>query len=339
MRRYAMIFTMAMLLIAGVCGSAGAQTPEELIAIRGAFDAALNAHDLDLMMTYWTDDAVWDVPAVPPVEVGKEAIRTSFHEDLFLGLPDFGTTEGLVLVADNIVVVEHMFTGTHQGEWLGLPATGKSIQVPHMDIYEFEGDKIKKLTTYMDNVGIMVQLGLMPAGELPPLVPSFTLPDPEPTGLSPLEADAELLARFNTLDLFEWMKIFHQDAVARYGSLGMIPMNRDEYAALQELNLLGFPDVQLEVSREVDMGEGWVLSEFVSIGTHTGPYFGIPASGNIVPARWGMLTRYDADGLARETNVYFDNLGILMQIGAIPAPEPSAVSPASWGEIKAKFLK
>ena len=40
--------------------------------------------------------------------------------------------------------------------------------------------------------------------------------------------------------------------------------------ALTELNLLGFPDVQLEVSREVDLGEGWVLSEFVSFGTNTG---------------------------------------------------------------------
>ena len=97
--RYMMIFfAMAMLLVAGAYGSAGAQTPEELIAIRGAFDAALNAHDADQMVTYWTDDIVWDVPSVPPALVGKEAVCADF-EELFQGLPDLYTDEGIILAS------------------------------------------------------------------------------------------------------------------------------------------------------------------------------------------------------------------------------------------------
>jgi len=198
--------------------------------------------------------------------------------------------------------------------------TGMGGPTPHLTIFEYEGKKAKHLTTYFDMITFMVNSGLMEPSELPPLEPSFTPPDPEPMGLSPLQADAETISRFNTHDLSEWIKMFHQDAIFRYGSLGMIPLNRDEVTALMELNLLGFPDVFLDVTRRVDLGDGWVLTEFVSTGTHTGPYFGIPASGNTVPARWGLLTRFDADGLGREMNIYFDNLGILMQIGAVPAP-------------------
>jgi len=295
---------------------------------------AMNAHDMDLWLSYCTDDFVFDYVAAPP-PLNKEETKADF-ELTYLGLPDFHVIPERVLVSGNIVVDEKTFTGTHQGEFLGIPATGNSVQMPVLDIFEYEGNKVKKVTTYLDVVSIMVQLGLMPAGELPPLEPSFTLPDPEPTGLAPLQAQEESMSRWNSGDLALWAKMFRLDADIFYNVLG-IPVNRDAGVALQSIYFVGFPDIQGEIVRMVDMGDGWVLTEAVFTGTHDGPYLGVPATGNPMINRVAWLIQVDADGLTTAFHIYFDNFGVLVQIGAIPPPGATAVSPSTWGQIKATF--
>ena len=183
------LFTIWMIALA-LFGQAFAQEPTELIVIADAYGEALNTHDLDTIMSYWTDDAVYNYAPLPTPFEGKEAVR-AFFGALFVGFPDFATTEGRTLAANNIVVVEHGLDGTHQGEWMGVPPTGNAVSLPHIDIYEFEGDKIKRAASYLDATSVMIQLGVVPTPDMPTLVPSFTLPDAEPTGLSPMEADVE----------------------------------------------------------------------------------------------------------------------------------------------------
>jgi steroid delta-isomerase-like uncharacterized protein len=287
------------------------------------------------MMTHCTDDVIWDVPSVPPVLEGKEAVKADF-EELFQGLPDFATTEGLILLSGNIVVVEHLFIGTHQGLFMDIPATGKSLRVPHMDIYEFEGDKIKKITTYMDNVGIMVQLGLMPAPESIELVPSFELPDPEATGLSPVEASVEKMNHWNARDLAGVAKFMALDDQIFIAPLGAT-INRDAYIASQELGyFVAFSDIQVEILRSIGLGEGWVLHEVVYRGTHDGPYFGIPATGRSIEIRAVLLYHFNEDGIETDVHVYFDNLSVLMQLGVVEPPTTS-VLPTTWGQVKSFF--
>jgi C-1 hydroxylase len=51
--------------------------------------------------------------------------------------------ERVALVADGDRVVNHSrTTGTHTGEFLGVPPTGKRITVDHVEIWRIEGDKI-----------------------------------------------------------------------------------------------------------------------------------------------------------------------------------------------------
>jgi len=51
--------------------------------------------------------------------------------------------ESIALVADGDRVVHHSrITGTHSGEFLGIPATGKRVTVDHVEIWRIEGDKI-----------------------------------------------------------------------------------------------------------------------------------------------------------------------------------------------------
>jgi len=307
-----------------VCTQAIALEPAELIAIRDAADKALNAHDLDLWLSYLTDDAVFDYVPLPTPMNGKEEIK-AFFEGVFVGFPDFGTTEGLILAAENIVVVEHSITGTHLGVWQGIPPTGDTSPWPHLDICEFEGDKIKQLSTYGDAATQMVNLGVMPAPELDPalLVPSFTVPEAEPSGLTPLEAFQELLARWNAQDLPGFAKMLHPDAEIYDTGLG-VPVNRDAYVAAQEMNFQGFSDMRGEILRVIDMGDGWVLREVVFTGTNDGPFMGIPATRRTCTLRGAGLLRFDADGLVTNFSLYYDNLTMLAQLGVFPPPDPEA---------------
>jgi steroid delta-isomerase-like uncharacterized protein len=292
--------------------SASAQTPQELLAVHEGMNNALNAHDVDEMMAYFTDDAVEDVVALPPPATGKAEVA-AFFAGFFKGFPDLNVTQRRILVSGNIMVTECTMTGTHQGEWMGIPPTGKRIQHIHMDVLEYEGTKIKRATLYADLVSLMVQLGVMPASELPPFVPSFTLPAPEPTTLPPLEAFAEANARWNAHDVSGFAKLVHPNADYMVAALG-VPMNRDAFVGSQEMYLLAFPDLGFETSRSLDLGDGWVLSEVVISGTQNGPYFGIPPTGRRSRVRAALLARFEAGLLTREY-IYFDRVWLFYDDG------------------------
>ena len=165
------LLTISIVMLA-VCTPTMAQEPPDLLAIADAADKALNTHDLDQWLSYFTNDGVLDLTIMPPPFDTKEKIK-AMMEDQFAGSPDWHTTEARVLSVDNIVVVEHTGAGTNTGENSLGPATGNPWMWPHLDIYEFEGDKIKRLTTHSDYSASLTQMGLLPAPEMPELVGKF----------------------------------------------------------------------------------------------------------------------------------------------------------------------
>jgi predicted ester cyclase len=67
-----------------------------------------------------------------------------------------------MMAEGNKVVVR--FTGhmTHQGDFMGLPPTGKTVSAPGIIIYRIENSKIAQHWIQMDSMSVMQQLGLMP---------------------------------------------------------------------------------------------------------------------------------------------------------------------------------
>jgi steroid delta-isomerase-like uncharacterized protein len=211
--------TVSVIMLLVSSATAIGQTTEDVVAIRAEFAKAIDNHDLDAIASYFADDAVWYVTYIAePLDTSEK--RNAYLADIYLGSPDTHTTEGLVLSSGNTVVVDHAMVGTHTHDQPGIPATGKAWVGPHMDVFDFEGGKIKKLTTYADIAGYLIQIGLMPAPTVPPLVPSITVPAAEPTGLSPLEADAEHVRRWNSHDAALMAKIYGADCEIFAGPLG-----------------------------------------------------------------------------------------------------------------------
>ena len=63
------------------------------------------------------------------------------------------------------VVARVTTSGTHGGEFMGSPATGKRISVQEVDIFRIEDGRIAEGWTAVDFFGMLTQLGLLPSEE------------------------------------------------------------------------------------------------------------------------------------------------------------------------------
>ncbi len=71
------------------------------------------------------------------------------------------TTEDLIAEGDK-VVLRFNLRATHQGEFMGVPATGREIDVPGIIIYRIADGKIVEHWMHLDSVRMMQQLGVQP---------------------------------------------------------------------------------------------------------------------------------------------------------------------------------
>lgn len=95
-------------------------------------------------------------PGIPP---GREAPR-GYLTMMRGAFPDFRADVQMMLQDGNKVITRARFSGTHQGEFMGIPATGNKFDIPTVDIVEFEGDKAIAHWGVMDMAGMMRQLGV-----------------------------------------------------------------------------------------------------------------------------------------------------------------------------------
>ena len=74
--------------------------------------------------------------------------------------PDFHFHPVIIHHADAAVIVEGRFTGTHQGDWRGLPASGRRLDFALIIVFVFEGESMVCERTYFDLATVLRQLGV-----------------------------------------------------------------------------------------------------------------------------------------------------------------------------------
>ncbi|HZA10138.1 ester cyclase [Mycobacterium sp.] len=92
---------------------------------------------------------------------GEEAVR-ELLQGLMNGLPDFHAEIDKLRHADDAVILEGLITGTHDGEWAGIPPTGRRVEVPVAAIFEFDGDRLLCEKVYWDMATVLTQMGVLP---------------------------------------------------------------------------------------------------------------------------------------------------------------------------------
>ncbi len=92
------------------------------------------------------------------------------------------------------------------------------------------------------------------------------------------------------------------------------------YLAIIGMMRGGFPDIQWTLEQLITEGD-MLAARFTMRGTHKGDFFGIPPSGRPIQVQAMNFYRI-AGGTIVEERGQPDLLGLMMQIGAVPAPRP-----------------
>lgn len=102
-----------------------------------------------------------DHAALPGQAPGLEGAKKKWAMYL-AGIPDLQVTvEELVAEADK-VAVRRSYQGTHQGVLLGIPPTGKQVQIGGISIFRLAEGKIAEQWEQLDRLALMQQLGVLP---------------------------------------------------------------------------------------------------------------------------------------------------------------------------------
>ncbi len=97
----------------------------------------------------------------PGIAPGAEGVRQQF-DGFRAGLPDFRATILHQVAEDDLVMTHKVFHGTHTGELLGIPATGREVEVVVMDVVRVTGGRIVEHWGLVDPLGLLQQLGALP---------------------------------------------------------------------------------------------------------------------------------------------------------------------------------
>jgi len=124
--------------------------------------AAINSQDVDKVLSFFTDDCVYEDVAVGKVNRGKQELKAFvtgwyvFSRDLKFELTsqfsagDWGATEWIM-------------SGTHTGDVLGIPATNKKFSVRGVSISELRTGRIRRNSDYWNIASFLQQIGILPA--------------------------------------------------------------------------------------------------------------------------------------------------------------------------------
>jgi steroid delta-isomerase-like uncharacterized protein len=123
----------------------------------------INAGDVDGFGDLLADDFVEheETPGLAPT---KDGVKTFFRMYI-AAFPDLRLDPEDVLASGDKVVARVRATGTHRGEFMGMPATGKGVNVQLIDIMRFGDDGlVREHWGVFDALAMMQQLGVVPEG-------------------------------------------------------------------------------------------------------------------------------------------------------------------------------
>jgi steroid delta-isomerase-like uncharacterized protein len=121
---------------------------------------AWSSHDTDKVLSLFTDDCVYEDVTFGVVNRGKKELR-AFADGVFAGIPDFKIELTTRFTTGSSASMEWVLSGTHHGDFPGMPATGKRFSVRGSTILELQGEKIRRNSDYWDAATVMRQVGLL----------------------------------------------------------------------------------------------------------------------------------------------------------------------------------
>jgi steroid delta-isomerase-like uncharacterized protein len=122
---------------------------------------ALNTQDLSAHDRYWTKDMIWHGPPGFGDIHGVEAFKNEVMKPFYKAFPDYHAKNDIeVADENNMVSATGYLTGTHRGDWMGVPASGKFMRMRFSDFWLVRDGRLAENWVMVDNIDVMRQLGV-----------------------------------------------------------------------------------------------------------------------------------------------------------------------------------
>jgi steroid delta-isomerase-like uncharacterized protein len=161
-----MFSLLSMAIIVVNSGSEGGEMAQDNASIVRAFvDEVITNGKIEAAAHYVWEDVVEQVP-LPGQGPGLDGLKDILRA-LRSGFPDIVFSIREQVAEHDKVASRFEWTGTHNGEFLGIPATGRPVRVWGVVIDRLEDGRIKDTRIIMDTFGMMAQLGVLPSPPTP----------------------------------------------------------------------------------------------------------------------------------------------------------------------------
>jgi steroid delta-isomerase-like uncharacterized protein len=126
------------------------------LLVQSFIQNVFNEHNLTALDKYYAPNATQHNPGAGE---GRQGIK-SFLGPFFLAFPDIHVTIEHIIAENSVVLVFLNWTGTHKGEFQGLPPTNKSISMTTADLFKIgnNGTIVEKWDV-VDSLNLLRQLG------------------------------------------------------------------------------------------------------------------------------------------------------------------------------------
>jgi steroid delta-isomerase-like uncharacterized protein len=130
----------------------------------GRIQDAVNTGDMEIISKTIDEvvepDLLFHAP-VPAGATGAQALRQVWAV-LLRAFPDIHVAVEDLIAEGDKVVARNTVTGTHLGEYRGVPPTGRSVTYQEIFVVRFAGGRITEIWGVVDVYSQMRQLGLIP---------------------------------------------------------------------------------------------------------------------------------------------------------------------------------
>jgi steroid delta-isomerase-like uncharacterized protein len=134
---------------------------ENKALVRRFVEEAFNKGNLDVADEVYTSTFISHDPATPEEQGSPESVK-QFVSTYLNAFPDGHTTVEDSIAEGDKVAYRWTFRGTHQSELIGIPPTGKEVEITGITINRLSGGKIEEQWNNFDQLGMLQQLGVAP---------------------------------------------------------------------------------------------------------------------------------------------------------------------------------
>lgn len=136
-------------------------TEQNKAVARQLVEEVFNGGNVGAIDNYLTPDFVEREELPPGMPGGRDGVK-ALTSMLHSAFPDFKARIDDLVAEGDRVVMRQTWSGTHQGEFMGIPATGRQVSFGVIDILRMVDGRCAEHWGQMDSMGLMMQLGALP---------------------------------------------------------------------------------------------------------------------------------------------------------------------------------